>query len=129
MNIALACFKYSSAKTFPQDSVRLAEELHKRGHRVTLYCSVIAEGSQLPPYLKVKLQMTESREVEKHRNADGKKYKPCEICGTKNNHFVYFTEWGDRYHSKTDCETIQRTVFVVPLSQVEGRTACSKCGG
>jgi UDP-glucose:(heptosyl)LPS alpha-1,3-glucosyltransferase len=55
MNIALACFKYSSAKTFPQDSVRLAEELHKRGHKVTLYCSVIAEGSQLPPYLKVKL--------------------------------------------------------------------------
>jgi UDP-glucose:(heptosyl)LPS alpha-1,3-glucosyltransferase len=55
MNIALACFKYSSSKTFPQDSVRLAEELHKRGHKVTLYCSVIAEGSQLPPYLKVKL--------------------------------------------------------------------------
>ena len=85
--------------------------------------------SETCTYLKVKLQMTESREVEKHRNADGKKYKPCEICGTKNNHFVYFTEWGDRYHSKTDCETIQRTVFVVPLSQVEGRTACSKCGG
>ena len=54
MNIALACFKYSSAKTFPQDCVRLAAELHKRGHRVTLYCAVLADGTQLPPYLKVK---------------------------------------------------------------------------
>ena len=55
MNIALACFKYSSAKTFPQDMVRLAEELHGRGHKVTLYCAVIADGSQFPPYLEVKL--------------------------------------------------------------------------
>ena len=55
MNIALACFKYSSAKTHPQDLVRLAEELHQRGHKVTLYCALIADGTLLPPYLEVKL--------------------------------------------------------------------------
>ncbi|MBR7103991.1 MAG: glycosyltransferase family 4 protein [Lentisphaeria bacterium] len=55
MNIALACFKYSSAKTFPQDVVLLAEELHARGHRITLYCRVIAAGSTLPDYIQVKV--------------------------------------------------------------------------
>lgn len=54
MNIALVCFKYSSSKTFPQDMVRLAQELHKRGHRITLYCRIIASGSQLPPFIRVR---------------------------------------------------------------------------
>lgn len=54
MNIALACFKYSSAKTFPQDLIGLAEELHLRGHNVTLYCRIIASGSKLPAFIKVR---------------------------------------------------------------------------
>ena len=54
MNIALVCFKYSSSKTFPQDMVRLAQELHQRGHKITLYCRIIASGSKLPPFISVK---------------------------------------------------------------------------
>ena len=67
MNIALACFKYSSAKTFPQDLVRLAEELHRRGHKVTLYCAVIADGCQLPPYLG--LRKLPAASLSNHRRA------------------------------------------------------------
>ncbi|MBQ9500620.1 MAG: glycosyltransferase family 4 protein [Lentisphaeria bacterium] len=54
MKIALACFKYSSAAAHPQDLVRLARELHERGHRVSLYCSFIAPGSVLPDFLAVR---------------------------------------------------------------------------
>lgn len=80
-------------------------------------------------YLKVRLQTVKSEEVDRYRNGDGEKYKSCEICGTKENHIVYLTEWGNRYHGSADCEAIQRTVYMIPLSQVGERTACSKCGG
>jgi len=54
MKIALACFKYSSAAAYPQDLIRLAEELHRRGHQVSLYCRVIASGSSVPAFLAVR---------------------------------------------------------------------------
>jgi len=79
-------------------------------------------------YLKVKLQAVESSKVKESRNLDGEIYRPCEVCGGGNCYVVYVTKWGNRYHTKTDCNAIQKNVQRVLLSQVGGRTVCSKCG-
>lgn len=79
-------------------------------------------------YLKVKLQAVDSSEVNKHRNMDGEIYRSCEVCGNVNCYVVYVTKWGNRYHTKMNCNAIQKNVQRVLLSQVGGRTACSKCG-
>ena len=39
-----------------------------------------------------------------------------------------FEEWGNKYHGETDCPSLKRTVYLVPLSEAGGRSACSKCG-
>lgn len=54
MKIALACFKYSSDERHPQDVVLLGSELAKRGHEVTLYCRLIASGSKIPDFIRVR---------------------------------------------------------------------------
>lgn len=78
-------------------------------------------------YLKVRLRAVDSGEIDRLRNADGEIYHPCEVCGTKVNNIVYLTEWGNRYHGRNDCRAIQKTVYMVPLSQVGERTVCKKC--
>lgn len=63
------------------------------------------------------------------RNQSGSKYRPCEICdGDRARGQVYITSQGSSYHSKIQCPGLKRTIYTVPLSQVEGRGACSKCG-
>lgn len=79
-------------------------------------------------YLKVKLQAVSKESVEELRNADGGIYYACEVCGREQSETVYLTKWGDCYHSRSDCRAIKKTVLIVPLSQVGGKTACSKCG-
>lgn len=65
------------------------------------------------------------------RNQNGGKYYPCESCcknpppGTVK---YYITSYGDRYHISKDCSGIKRTVREVPISEVQGRAPCSRCG-
>ena len=79
-------------------------------------------------YLRVQLQVVSTEKIESLRNADGEIYRPCETCKPKGNGVCYYTRWGNRYHDTSDCTALKRTVYLVPLSQAEGRTACSKCG-
>ncbi|MGN0377111.1 MAG: hypothetical protein ACI4ED_05705 [Suilimivivens sp.] len=79
-------------------------------------------------YLKIKIEASPAEAVTSLRNGSGEKYYPCEYCDPKGNGLVYFTEWGNRYHGKSDCPSLKRTVYIIPISEVGERTACSKCG-
>lgn len=98
---------------------------------VYVYITPTGKKYHLSPtctYLRVKLQVVNIKEVSGLRNADGKIYYPCKICGTEANSIVYLTKWGTRYHGKNDCEAIEKNVSIVPISQAGERTVCSKCG-
>ncbi len=58
-------------------------------------------------------------------------YTSCSLCGSKSSDhdFYYVTEEGDRYHTKLDCSGLKRTVYMIRLSQVNGKRVCSRCGG
>lgn len=78
-------------------------------------------------YLKVQIQALKGENIKELRNSSGGKYYPCERCNPKETGMVYLTEWGNRYHGESDCSALKRTVYLVPLSETGGRTACSKC--
>lgn len=66
------------------------------------------------------------------RNMGQAAYTPCEYCFSKGDNFivaVYITKWGNRYHRQLKCQGLKRSIKCVPLSEVGGLPACSKCGG
>ncbi len=79
-------------------------------------------------YLKVKLQTVKTEELGKLRNSSGEIYKPCEVCKPTGVGVCFYTKWGNKYHINSDCSALKRTVYLIPLSDVGSRTACSKCG-
>ena len=79
-------------------------------------------------YLRVKIQAVSAEETEHMRNGSGERYTACERCRPVKGGLVYLTAWGNRYHGESDCSALQRTVYMVPLSEVGDRSACSKCG-
>ena len=79
-------------------------------------------------HLDLKIIPIDSSAVGDARNAGGAKYKACERCGGGSG-LVYITVEGDRYHSSLGCSGLKRTIYEVPISQVGGRRACSRCGG
>lgn len=80
-------------------------------------------------YLNPSVESVPVSEVADRRNQSGSKYHPCEICdGGRAHGQVYITSQGSSYHSQIQCAGLKRTIYTVPLSQVEGRGACSKCG-
>lgn len=80
-------------------------------------------------YLKLSIVPVDRVVLENERNEGGAKYYPCEECGGRRRNTVYVTDYGTRYHSSLQCSKLKRTILAVPISQVGGRGACSKCGG
>lgn len=80
-------------------------------------------------YLKLSIVAVDISFLETMRSKDGAKYYPCESCGSSCGNTVFVTNYGNRYHSTLQCSKIKRTVLAVPISEVGGRGACSKCGG
>jgi len=79
-------------------------------------------------YLKLSIVPVNVEVLENERNEGGAKYYPCEECGREERKVVYITNYGTRYHSSLQCNKLKRTILAVPLSEVGGRGACSKCG-
>ncbi|MDE7478350.1 MAG: hypothetical protein K2M91_10445 [Lachnospiraceae bacterium] len=79
-------------------------------------------------YLKLSIVAVDKSFVDTQRNQDGSKYYPCGDCGASCGSTVYITSYGNRYHSTLGCSGLKRTVMAVPISEVGGRGACSKCG-
>jgi len=80
-------------------------------------------------YLKLSIVPVNMAVLASWRNEGGAKYYPCEECGKEERDIVYVTDYGTRYHSSLQCSKLKRTILTVPLSEVGGRGACSKCGG
>ncbi len=79
-------------------------------------------------YLNPSVEAVFLGSVADRRNEDGGKYYSCELCGRNALSVVYITGQGNRYHSSLNCGGLKRTIYTVPLSEVGGRPACSKCG-
>lgn len=79
-------------------------------------------------YLDLSIQMVSKGAVSSLRNENGEKYHACEICGGASSGNVYITGQGNRYHSSLGCGGLKRKVYAVPVSEVLGKGACSRCG-
>lgn len=79
-------------------------------------------------HIKLSIHSVSKNDVRHLRNKSGARYLTCERCrGAGSN--VFITDYGTHYHSSVTCSGLKRTVMRVPLSEVEGWRACSKCGG
>ena len=67
--------------------------------------------------------------IAKLRNESGHIFYPCEHCDPVLSGTLYYTPYGECYHSDRNCSGLKRTVRAVPLSEVSGLPACKRCGG
>lgn len=80
-------------------------------------------------HLKINIEVVGTNEIDVKRNNSGARYYACEKCGGQSSGLLFITGEGDKYHSNANCSGLKRTVRAVKLSAVDGRTACSECGG
>lgn len=78
-------------------------------------------------YLKLSIQGVDKDIVGELRNKDGSIYYACDDCGNQDSSRVFVTDYGNRYHTTLQCSGLKRTIYLVPISQAQGRTPCSKC--
>ncbi len=78
-------------------------------------------------YLDLSIRSVEQFYVGALRNKDGHIYYPCEVCGSKNTGNCFVTDYGEVYHKSLLCSGLKRTIYMVRLSEVGNRHACSKC--
>lgn len=80
-------------------------------------------------YINLSVHEIPASTVFTARNQSGQKYTACERCNKTAGTVYFVTDYGDRYHSDRNCSSILRDVRRVPLSEVQDRRPCSKCGG
>lgn len=81
-------------------------------------------------YLNPSIQSTSANEVGNLRNKNGAVYYACPLCDEGSAAGKYYvTDYGTNYHTGITCSGLKRTIYEVKLSEVGGRSACSKCGG
>lgn len=80
-------------------------------------------------YLDLSIHAVPSEGITALRNASGGKYQGCERCGTDeaDREVFYVTDYGEAYHGSLQCSGLKRTVYVMPLTELEGYPLCSKC--
>lgn len=83
-------------------------------------------------HLNLSIKEVHIDDIKGLRNAAGGKYKECEICDKYEtgleNHKVYITDYGDRYHKSLGCSGLKRTIIAIPKSEVGDRSPCKRCG-
>lgn len=79
-------------------------------------------------HLRLSIKSVNKSDVKALRNDSGGKYYSCELCGGDSN-VVYITDTGNRYHKSKECRGLKRLIIKIPLSQINGRAPCSRCGG
>ncbi len=81
-------------------------------------------------HLTIRLREVSAAELPACRNLAGAKYYACEICRPASSAGPYYlTTDGVRYHSRTTCPALKRTIREVFLSEVKDRLRpCKTCG-
>ncbi len=81
-------------------------------------------------YIDIIVNAAYVTEIESHRNSQGGKYYPCELCPESGSSGItYITDTGNRYHSDIECSGIRRTVYEMKIGADCPLPACSRCGG
>ena len=79
-------------------------------------------------YLNPSVKAVNYGDLKEKRNENGAIYYACEKCVNMEKTVVYITEQGTRYHTSLECSGLKRTIYSIRLSEVGGRSPCSKCG-
>ena len=79
-------------------------------------------------YLNPSIKAVLYENLKEERNENGAIYYACEKCGNTKKSVVYITDQGTRYHTSLECSGLKRTIYSIPISEVGGRSPCSKCG-
>ena len=78
-------------------------------------------------YLNPSIRQITQEQLDTARNSSGAKYYLCERCGKRSGSGIYITDYGEKYHYDKNCSGLKRSIFSVPLSEVQDKGACSKC--
>ena len=80
-------------------------------------------------HLRIRVESVDFAKISLLRSKDGKKYYPCEYCGSGGGAGnVFITGYGEKYHSRITCPGLKRSIYTIPISEVGGRRPCSACG-
>lgn len=79
-------------------------------------------------HLQLSVRCDTQNTIKTKRNANGGTYTACSYCKPgREDHLLYYTIYGDRYHSDAGCQALIRTGSLVPLSDVNHLKECSRC--
>lgn len=81
-------------------------------------------------YLNPSIRSVPKNEVQSLRNKGGAVYYACPLCddhSAAGNYYI--TDYGTNYHTSITCSGLKRTIYEIKLSEVDGKSACSRCGG
>lgn len=81
-------------------------------------------------YLNPSIRSVNVDNLDSARNNGGAVYYACPLCkDMAEGENCYVTDYGTSYHTSITCSGLKRTIYEVKLSEVGGRSTCSKCGG
>ncbi len=80
-------------------------------------------------HIRLTVNETDAEKVQRLRNDNGSRYRPCELCHAKlSDKKLYITPDGNRYHNSITCSGLKRTVRSVRIEEVGERRPCRRCG-
>ena len=78
--------------------------------------------------LKTTINEVPVSSLNKKRNKNGSKYYACEKCVKgKASGNVLITPYGNRYHTRADCQELKLNIYKIPLSEAGGKRKCFYC--
>lgn len=81
-------------------------------------------------YLNPSIRNAAAGELNSLRNSSGGIYYACSSCEEFRSEGTYYiTDYGTSYHTSIACSGLKRTIYTVKISEVNGKGACSRCGG
>lgn len=80
-------------------------------------------------YLNLSIRQSSGSSVDQLRNQHGAKYHACEICSDRQApaSTVYITDSGSRYHNKSGCSGLKRSVRLVKKAELGNIRLCKRC--
>lgn len=81
---------------------------------------------KLCSYLVRNIKTASLSQIKDLRNESGGIYYACSLCKNVSG-VVYYTDYGDKYHTSASCYALQRTILKVKKDKVKGMECCHKC--
>lgn len=81
-------------------------------------------------YLKPSIHACPFSRIAEQRSKDGRIYYPCASCGKSHSGVVFYTDYGNRYHTSLTCSGLKRSIRCIPRREaVKKYRPCPKCCG